>query len=143
MAIEQTAVPVNVEGPGATPAPSEIVDEAHSLISSRRVEGTPVCSRDGHKLGTVHSVMIGKRDGRVSYAVLSAGGVLGFRAHVHPLPWELLTYDVDREAYVVDVSQDQLAAAPAMTLDDTDRPIDREYQERVSAYWGTLPWWGL
>ena len=126
-----------------TPSPEEVIDETHSLISSRRVEGTPVYDRDGHKLGSIHSVMIGKRDGRVAYAVLSAGGILGIGSHVHPLPWALLTYDVDREAYVVDVTRRQLDAAPSMTLDETDRPIDREYQERVSAYWGTMPWWGL
>lgn len=121
----------------------QAADFAHELISSRRVEGTSVYSRSGEKLGTIHSVMIGKRSGQVAYAVLSAGGWLGIGAHVHPLPWELLTYDVDRDGYVVDVDKSQLEKAPSMTLDETDRPIDRDYQERVSSYWGTLPWWGL
>ena len=118
-------------------------DFAHELISSRRVEGTAVYSEAGEKLGTIHSVMIGKKSGQVAYAVLSAGGWLGIGAHVHPLPWELLTYDVDRDGYVVAIGRDQLQNAPSMGLDETDRPIDRDYQERVSSYWGTLPWWGL
>jgi hypothetical protein len=143
MGIEQSVPPVSATPKPEGGASGAVLDEAHALISSRRVEGTPVCGRDGHKLGTVHSVMIGKRDGRVAYAVLMAGGILGFRSHVHPLPWQLLNYDVDREAYVVDVTREQLEAAPTMTLDETDRPIDREYQERLSAYWGTMPWWGL
>ena len=118
-------------------------DFAHELISSRRVEGTSVYSQSGEKLGTIHSVMIGKKSGQVAYAVLSAGGWLGIGTHVHPLPWELLTYDVDREGYVVAIGREQLRNAPSMTLDETDRPIDRSYQEQVTAYWGTLPWWGL
>ena len=121
----------------------EAVDYRHELISSRRVEGTPVFSPQGEQLGWIHSVMIGKRDGRVAYAVLSFGGFLGLRSHVHPIPWELLTYDVDRDGYVVEMSREQLENAPTMTLDDTDRPVDRAYQEQVSGYWGTLPWWGL
>ena len=121
----------------------QATDFAHELISSRRVEGTSVYSEAGEKLGTIHSVMIGKRSGHVAYAVLSAGGWLGIGAHVHPLPWELLTYDVDRDGYVVAVGRDQLARAPSMTLDETDRPVDRDYQEKVSSYWGTVPWWGL
>ena len=121
----------------------QATDFAHELISSRRVEGTAVYSQAGEKLGTIHSVMIGKRSGQVAYAVLSAGGWLGIGAHVHPLPWELLTYDVDRDGYVVAIGRDQLAKAPSMTLDETDRPVDRDYQERVSSYWGTVPWWGL
>lgn len=143
MAIEQAVPTATLASTSDAPASDLVVDEAHDLISSRRVEGTPVCDREGHKLGTIHSVMIGKRDGRVAYAVLSSGGILGFGSHVHPLPWALLNYDVDREAYAIDVTRAQLEAAPTLTLDETDRPIDREYQERVSAYWGTLPWWGL
>ena len=143
MAIEDTILAANEKPSAGAPIPEEVVDETHALISSRRVEGTSVYDRDGQKLGTIHSVMIGKRDGRVAYAVLSAGGILGFGSHVHPLPWSMLTYDVDREAYGVDVTRGQLEAAPTLTLDETDRPIDRDYHERVSAYWGTMPWWGL
>jgi sporulation protein YlmC with PRC-barrel domain len=125
------------------PAAAAVVDYGHELISSRRVEGTAVYDRDGKKLGTVHSVMIGKRSGQVAYAVLSFGGFLGLGGQVHPVPWSLLTYDVDLDGYVVDMSRDQLENAPTMTLDETDRPIDRSYQEEVSSYWGTMPWWGL
>ena len=121
----------------------EAQDFAHELISSRRVEGTSVYGEGGEKLGTIHRVMIGKKSGQVAYAVLSAGGWLGIGAHVHPLPWQLLTYDVDRDGYVVAIGKDQLRGAPSMTRDETDRPIDRSYQEQVSSYWGTLPWWGL
>ena len=119
------------------------VDYGHELISSRRVEGTPVFGRSGERLGQIHSVMIEKRRGGVPYAVLEFGGFMGVGTHVHPIPWQLLTYDVDHDGYVVDMTKDQLAKAPAMRLDDTDRPIDRNYQERVSSYWGTMPWWGL
>lgn len=122
---------------------ADAVDYRHELISSRRVEGTPVYSRSGEKLGTVHAVMIGKRSGQVAYAVLSFGGLLGVGAHVCPIPWELLTYDVDRDGYTVDISRTQIEKAPAMKLDETDRPIDRAYEEEVNSYWKTMPWWGL
>lgn len=125
------------------PVAEPVVDYAHELISSRRVEGTAVYDRDGARLGTIHSVMIGKRSGQVAYAVLSSGGFLGLGAHVYPVPWPLLTYDVDRDGYTVEMSRAQLENAPPLTLDDTDRPIDREYQEKVNSYWGTMPWWGL
>ena len=119
------------------------VDFAHELISSRRVEGTPVYNRDDEKLGTVHSVMIEKRSGKVAYAVMSFGGLLGFAERVHPIPWDMLTYDVDRDGYVVDIDRDTLRHAPTMNLDEADRPYDRKYDEQVSAYYGRMPWWGL
>lgn len=139
MTIEESVV----ERPGtgaAMSAPGTAIDYRHEMISSRRVEGTPVYNRDGEKLGTIHSVMIGKRSGSVVYAVLSFGGFLGIGERVHPVPWERLTYDVDYDGYVVDMTRDQLADAPSMKLDETDRPIDRDYQEQVNNYWGALPW---
>ena len=119
------------------------MDYAHELISSRRVEGTPVYNRKDERLGAIHSVMIEKRSGKVAYAVLSFGGFLGMKEHVHPVPWEMLTYDVDMDAYVVELTRDQLTNAPTMGLDEADRPRDREYAEEVSGYYGTMPWWGL
>ena len=136
------AIPQPVQ-PQSTPPPAYDVDYTHDLISSRRVEGTPVYNADDEKLGTVHALMIGKRSGQVAYAVLSFGGFLGIREHVHPVPWELLSYDVDREAYVLDLSKDELRNAPTMHLDDTDRPRTRDDDERITGYYGTLPWWGL
>jgi hypothetical protein len=120
----------------------QAVDWSHKLISSRRVEGTPVYNRQDEKLGTIHSVMIEKVSGRVAYAVMEFGGFLGLGSQVHPVPWELLTYDVDRDGYVVDLSRDQLQKAPAMHLDETDRPVDTTYEEATD-YYGTIRWWGL
>ena len=120
-----------------------VIDPAHELISSRRVEGTPVWSRNDGKLGTIHSLMIEKRTGKVAYALLSFGGFLGIAGRVHPIPWDMLTYDVDFDAYMVDIDHDQLKNAPTLTLDEADRPLDRAYDEEVAGYYGRLPWWGL
>jgi hypothetical protein len=120
-----------------------LMDESHELISSRRVEGTPVYNGAGERLGSIHSVMIEKRSGKVAFAVMSFGGFLGVREQVHPVPWEKLTYDVDRDGYRVDLTRDQLKNAPTLHLDEADRPHDRAYDESVSRYYGTLNWWGL
>lgn len=120
-----------------------VADDAHELISSRRVEGTPVYNPAGDRLGSIHSVMIEKRSGRVAYAVMAFGGFLGVNEQVHPVPWEMLTYDVDRDGYCVDLTRDTLKNAPSMHLDEADRPYDRAYDESVSRYYGTMNWWGL
>ena len=128
--------------PRMTTAPAEPIDAQHELISSRRVEGTPVYNRSEQRLGSVHSVMIDKREGKVAYAVLSFGGFLGLGEHVHPVPWEMLTYDVDLDAYVIDVTREQLEQAPTLRLDLADRPQTKDYED-VAGYYAKLPWWGL
>jgi PRC-barrel domain len=64
----------------ATQYDTVATDETASLISSDKVEGTPVYNRQGEKLGSTHSLMIDKRSGKVAYAVMSFGGFLGIGA---------------------------------------------------------------
>ena len=120
----------------------EAVDYRHQLISSRRVEGTPVYNRTDQRLGSIHSVMIDKKSGRVAYAVLSFGGFLGMGENVTPVPWQALDYDVDLDAYVIDLTREQLENAPTLRLDQADRPQPQDYEE-VSGYYAKMPWWGL
>jgi sporulation protein YlmC with PRC-barrel domain len=117
----------------------QVVDHSHQLISSARVEGTPIYSQQGERLGTVHSVMIHKVTGQVAYALLSFGGFLGIGAHVYPVPWEKLHYEEDRRGYVVDINREKLENAPKLDLDETDRP--RESEGPMYAYWDTHPYW--
>ncbi len=121
---------------------TDALDQRHALISSRRVEGTPVYNRAEKRLGAIHSVMIDKQTGKVAYAVLSLRGLIGLSERVHPLPWEMLHYDVDLDAYVIDASPEELQQGPTLRLDRADRPQPRDYEE-VAGYYERLPWWGL
>lgn len=116
-------------------------DSAHELISSARVEGTPVFDRAGKKLGSVHSVMIHKRGGQVAYALLSFGSFLGVPGRVHPIPWEKLAYDTEQGGYVVDLSREMLEQAPTLSLDAAERPSERGYDEALFGYYGSTMFW--
>ena len=112
-----------------------IVDERHALISSRRVEGTPVFNRQDGKLGTIHSLMIDKRTGVVAYALLAFGGFLWVEGRVHPIPWRLLRYDSGFDAYMLDIGYDEIRNAPSLRLDDAERPIP---SDRIG-HWPAVP----
>jgi hypothetical protein len=87
-------------------------DEDVRLISSEKVEGTAVIGRDGKTLGHINSFMVDKYTGRVAYAIMTFGGVAGFGNSFFPLPWPMLEYDVAKDGYVVDITREQIAAAP-------------------------------
>ena len=110
------------------------VDETDRLISSDKVDGTDVYSRDGDHLGTVHDVMIDKRTGQVEYAIMSFGGFLGIGESYHPLPWRTLTYDT-MGGYVVDVDRTRLDMAPRYTSSSLPDWSDRGYRSRIDEYW--------
>ena len=84
--------------------------ETASLIGSDKVEGTAVFGADDRKLGSIVRVMIDKRSGRISYAVLGFGGILGLGNDHYPLRWEQLKYDTRLGGYVTGVTEAQLRA---------------------------------
>ena len=112
-------------------------DETHDLIASDRVEGTTVYNRDGERLGTISKFMVGKRNGRVEYAVMGFGGLFGMGERDYPLPWNVLTYDTDKGGYVVDLDKDKLEKAPSFERGQ-DPTYDRDYGEQVYTYYGVI-----
>ncbi len=110
-------------------------DETDRLISSNKVEGTPVYNPMGERLGKVHHLMIDKYTGQVAYAVMSFGGFLGMGEKYYPLPWEMLTYDTRMGSYVVDLDRGKLENAPSYTSGDAPNWSDRSYTARIDNYW--------
>ena len=84
------------------------VRETTRLISSDKVEGTPVRRSDGDKIGTIEHVMLDKLSGRIAYAAMSFGGFLGMGSEYRALPWSALRYNPDLDAYELNVTDDQL-----------------------------------
>jgi len=112
-------------------------DESTFLISSSKVEGTPVYSTDQERIGHIDHLMIGKRSGVVEYAVMSFGGFLGMGEKYYPLPWEALEYNTDTGGYVVNVDKDQLRDAPSYDL-DANPDFDQQYGQTVFSYYGFI-----
>jgi hypothetical protein len=109
-------------------------DETDRLISSDKVEDTPVYNPKGERLGKVHHLMIDKYIGQVAYAVMSFGGFLGMGEKYYPLPWTMLTYDTRMGGYVVDLDRSKLDKAPGYASDSPDWS-DRAYTARIDEYW--------
>ncbi len=113
--------------------------ETHELIGSDKVEGTAVYRSNGEKIGSIARVMIGKRSGKVGYAVMSFGGFLGIGEDYYPLPWSLLTYNPGLGGYEVNITDAQLQRAPKFT---THENWDWQTRGRsVDEYYKTQPNW--
>lgn len=114
-----------------------------SLIASDRVIGTEVRRPDGTKLGRIERLMLDKRSGRVAYAVMSFGGFLGMGEDYYTLPWAVLRYDTELDAYVVDITEAQLRDAPARSPEGGDPEDERAWEEHVHRYYNAAPYWGI
>jgi hypothetical protein len=119
------------------------IEETDRLIASDKVEGTAVYNRQNEHLGTVHNFMVDKSTGRVAYAVMSFGGFLGMGESYHPLPWRVLTYDMRRGGFVVDLDSSRLKKAPTYTASNEPNWSDRRYGNRIDEFYGMTPYWGM
>lgn len=112
-------------------------DKGHgSLIGSDKVEGTAVYGANDEKIGSIERVMLDKRSGQVSYAVLAFGGFLGIGHDHYPLPWSSLKYDLKLEGYKVAVTEDQLKGAPKYASDNDWNWADASRAKTVNDYYG-------
>ena len=107
-----------------------------SNIEASRVNGTAVYDRAGEKIGSVYDLVIGKRDGKVKYAIISFGGFLGMGEDYHPLPWEKLDYEERQGGYVTDLDKDTLTAAPSYGKNDRPDWDDGQYGRTVDSHYG-------
>jgi sporulation protein YlmC with PRC-barrel domain len=116
------------------------IKETEQLIASDKVEGTSVYGIDGKHIGSVERLILDKRSGRVSYAVLSFGGFLGLGHEHYPLPWGKLNYDEGLGGYRVDVSKEQVEKAPHYES-DAEYEWNRRNGKMIHDYYGVPPYW--
>ena len=107
-----------------------------NLIGSDKVEGTAVYGADQSKIGSIERVMIDKKSGKVSYAVLSFGGFLGIGDDHYPLPWQSLKYDTNLEGYITGITLKQLEGAPKYGNDNAWNWADTSRTRAVNDYYG-------
>jgi len=112
----------------------------HQLMSSSYLEGTEVYGLDGTHVGEIEHLMIDKVSGRVAYAVMSFGGLLGFGHHHYPVPWGALKYDTSLEGFRSNITEQQLKDAPEFTEDSWG---DRDWETRTHKHFGVAHYWEL
>ena len=115
--------------------------ETAHLIGSDKVEGTALRCSDGDKVGTIERVMIDKRSGKVAYAVMSFGGFLGIGDDYRPLPWNVLRYNENLDAYELNLSEDQLRGAPSPARGWDTGTVDRGWERNIHDYYRVSPYW--
>jgi sporulation protein YlmC with PRC-barrel domain len=110
--------------------------EQGNLIGSDKVEGTDVYGANNEKIGSVERVMIDKKSGQVSYAVLAFGGFLGMGEDHYPLPWNALTYDTTLGGYKTNVTEQRLKGAPKYASENDWNWSDTSRTSSVDKYYG-------
>src|SRR5262249_3666671 len=87
------------------------------VLSASTLTGDAVVNSAEEDLGKIHDLMIDLPTGKIAYAVLSFGGVLGIADKLFAVPWNALTVDQQNRRFMLDVSKDTLERAPGFPKD--------------------------
>jgi sporulation protein YlmC with PRC-barrel domain len=110
-------------------------------IRANKVIGTTVRNAAGESIGKVEDVVLDKQSNYIMFAIVGFGGILGIGDKYHPVPWSTLNYDDVQDAYIVNFTKQQLAAAPADTLDELTRNDGSSYRNRTFDYYEVPHYW--
>jgi len=108
------------------------------LITSDRVNGTPVFGAESRQIGLIDHLVIEKVSGRIAYAVMAFGGFLRLGEDHYPIPWAALKYDPSLGGYVTGITEDQLRGAPRA---EEGWAADRRWEEAAHAHFGLPFYW--
>lgn len=109
-------------------------------ISSEDVQGTQVYGAGDKSVGEIDHLLIDKATGRVTYAVMSFGGILGMGHSHYPIPWAALKYETALGGFRTRITQEQLRDAPEFSDDSW---TDRDWEIRTHRHYGVSPYWDV
>lgn len=112
-----------------------------TALSASTLIGDPIRNPSGEKLGTLEEIMIFVDDGRIAYAVLSAGGVMGMGDRYFAIPWPMLSVDTDSHEMVLDVDKKEIEDSPGFDKDNWPDSGDSDWLSQVYSHYGQRPHW--
>jgi sporulation protein YlmC with PRC-barrel domain len=110
--------------------------ELHRVLSAESIKSDPVVNKAGEDMGTIKELMIDLQDGRIAYAVLSFGGLMGMGEKLFAIPWEFLDLDTTRKVLVLDMDKDKLEKAPGFDKNHWPDFTNPEWRDRLRSHYG-------
>ena len=99
--------------------------------------GNDVYNQKEEDLGNIKEIMIDMHTGKVAYAVLSYGGVLGLGDKLFAVPWQALVLDTKNKRFVLNVDKERLDHAPGFDKDNWPDMADETWTKEIHAFYGT------
>jgi uncharacterized protein YjbJ (UPF0337 family)/sporulation protein YlmC with PRC-barrel domain len=103
--------------------------------------GYRVINPAGDDLGQIEDIVIDMESGRITYAVLSFGGFLGFGDKFFAIPWEVLRPSSTEEAFILHTDREALANAPGFDKNHWPEMADCQWGASIYSYYDSRPYW--
>ncbi|MCC5785651.1 MAG: PRC-barrel domain-containing protein [Phycisphaerales bacterium] len=100
------------------------------------LDSIKIVTRDEEELGSIDQIVVDRNSGRVAFATLNHGGVLGIGADTVIFPWEALERTDDKK-FKVSINKNRLENAPE--FDDEDKLRDAAFVQSVYRFYQVRP----
>ena len=108
-----------------------------SLMGANTLLGNDVYNVDNEDLGDIKEFMLDMASGKVVYAVLSFGGLLGMGDKLFAVPWAALKLDTENKRFTLNVPKAALKDAPGFNQDRWPAMSDKTWASGVHKFYGT------
>lgn len=107
-------------------------------LPSKKLVGAAVQNSSGEKIGSIEDLVIDTDSGKVTYAALGVGGVLGIGEKLFAVPFEefKLTEDSSKNpALVLDISKDRLEKSPGFDKNNWPDFGNPQWRNQINGYY--------
>jgi sporulation protein YlmC with PRC-barrel domain len=95
----------------------EANEEMQEVSRASKIIGTDVKNSKGEDLGDIKDLVLDPMSGRLSYVVVSYGGLLGMGDKLFAIPWSAVRWSTDKDYFVLNMDKEALKNAPGFDED--------------------------
>lgn len=117
------------------------MNNLYTVLSATSLMGDDVKNRAGEDLGSIEELMLDVENGRIAYAVLSFGGVLGLGDKLFAIPWPALTLNTDEKCFYLNVDKESLEEAPGFDKDNWPNMANNQWRTDLYNHYAVEPYW--
>ena len=111
------------------------------VCAKKTVIGSKVVNAQKENLGRIEELVLDAGAGRIAYAVLSFGGVLGMGDKYFAIPWNAFHFSVSENHAVLNVDKKELEKAPGFDKDNWPNMADSTWGSSIYKHYGYSPYW--
>lgn len=109
---------------------------SENLKSVNKLSGTKVFDSKNKNIGKINDVVIDTASGKVTYIILTSGGVFGVGGEDYPIPWKALKQKEDKKGLQLKTASEELENAPGGT-----QISSRDQERKIHEFYGVSPHW--
>jgi sporulation protein YlmC with PRC-barrel domain len=110
---------------------------AAKTFRSSQLSGMEVRNSKGEDIGTIDDLVIDLRTGKVQYAAMSVGGVLGVGDRLYAVPFNELKFEhgQDDKFFVIDIDPKKIASVPGFDKHHWPEAAEPNFVARIEQHY--------